>query len=346
MILTKRIALIALLLSLSMGASAETKIRFGHFPNVTHAQGVIARHLSNQGKGWFESRLGSDVKIEWYSYNAGPTAMEAFFTNSLDITYVGPNPSLNAYIKSKGAEARVIAGSCVGGAALIVHNDNSIQKPEDFRGKSIGTPQLGNTQDVSCRSWLVGQGFKVTNTGGDVFVKPTQNPDQLLLFKSGGLDAVWTVEPWVSRLEMEAAGKSFLEETDGLTTVLVCRAKFLEENPELVKKIAIAHAELTEWIKQHPAEAQQMVVDELTAMTKAQMPLELVQHSWKRLNFDYKIEQKTFDTFLAGAQKVGFLKEAGDLKGLVVLPAGENPLPAASATPAPAAANPPQEPAK
>ncbi len=345
MILTRRIVLICLLFNIALWASAETKIRFGHFPNVTHTQGVIARHLSSAGKGWFESKLGPDVKIDWYAYNAGPTAMEAIFTNSLDITYVGPNPSLNAYIKSKGAEIRVIAGACYGGAALIVHDDGSIQKPEDFRGKKIATPQLGNTQDVSCRSWLVNQGFKVTNTGGDVNVIPTQNPDQLLLFKTGGLDAVWTVEPWVSRLEMEAKGKSFLEETDSLTTVLVCSAKFLKENPELVKKIAIAHAELTEWVKQNPAEAQQMVVDELTALTKAPMPLELVQHSWKRLNFNYKIDQKTFETFLAGAQKAGFLKEAGDLKSLVVLPAGENPLPAAAAT-APVAPNPPQEPVK
>jgi NitT/TauT family transport system substrate-binding protein len=344
MIWTKRIILMALIGCLALGASAETKIRFGHFPNVTHAQGVIARHLSEKGEGWFESRLGPDVKIEWYAYNAGPTAMEAFFTNSIDITYVGPNPSLNAYIKSKGAEVRVIAGACYGGAALIVHDDNSIQKPEDFKGKSIATPQLGNTQDVSCRAWLVSQGFKVTNTGGDVFVNPTQTPDQLLLFKTGGLDAVWTVEPWVSRLEMEANGKSFLEETDSLTTVLACRAKFLKENPELVKKIAIAHAELTEWIKQHPAEAQQIVVEELSALTKASVAPELIQHAWKRLNFNYKIDLKTFETFLAGAQKVGFLKDAGDLKQLVAQPAGENPLPVA--TPAPNAAPPPsQEPA-
>lgn len=34
--------------------SAETKIRIGHFPNITHAQGVIAHAMSRQGKGWFE----------------------------------------------------------------------------------------------------------------------------------------------------------------------------------------------------------------------------------------------------------------------------------------------------
>jgi NitT/TauT family transport system substrate-binding protein len=61
------------------GVCGETKIRVGHFPNITHAQGVIAHALSRQGKGWFEGRLGPDTKIEWFVYNAGPSAMEAIF---------------------------------------------------------------------------------------------------------------------------------------------------------------------------------------------------------------------------------------------------------------------------
>src|SRR4030095_5867943 len=97
--------------------SAETKIRVGHFPNITHAQGVIAHALTRQGKGWFEQRLGADTKIEWFVYNAGPSAMEAIFANSIDLTYVGPNPALNAHINSRGDEIRIIAGAANGGAA-------------------------------------------------------------------------------------------------------------------------------------------------------------------------------------------------------------------------------------
>src|SRR5690348_18411758 len=94
----------ALLVSLVTASRAETKIRVGHFPNITHAQGVIAHALTRQGKGWFEQRLGADTKIEWFVYNAGPSAMEAIFANSIDLTYVGPGPALNAYTKSNGEE--------------------------------------------------------------------------------------------------------------------------------------------------------------------------------------------------------------------------------------------------
>src|SRR5438270_9930067 len=115
---TSKVCLL-LLASLSLGAcrdkagdtsaSGKTTLRFGHFPNITHAQGVIAHALSRQGKGWFEERLGTDVQIQWFTYNAGPSAMEAIFAGSLDLTYVGPGPALNAHFKSHGEEVRVIS---------------------------------------------------------------------------------------------------------------------------------------------------------------------------------------------------------------------------------------------
>jgi len=239
-------------------ATAEQKItiRFGHFPNITHAQGVIAHALSRQGKGWFEERLGAVAKIEWFVYNAGPSAMEAIFAKSIDLTYVGSAPALNAYTKANSEEIRLIAGAANGGAGLVVQPDQQLAAPADFRGKKIATPQLGNTQDVSCRAWLVSGGLQITQLGGDAQVLPTANPDQLALFQQKKVDAVWTVEPWLSRLEKEAGGKVLVEERDVATTVLVSSVKFLNERRDLAKKFAQAHAELTDWIAKNPEEAQ------------------------------------------------------------------------------------------
>src|SRR5437588_1026412 len=249
--------------------SGETKIRVGHFPNITHAQGVIAHALSRQGKGWFERRLGADTKIEWFVYNAGPSAMEAIFAKSIDLSYVGSGPALNAYTKSKGEEIRLLAGAANGGAGLVVQPDQNLNAPADFRGKKIATPQLGNTQDISCRAWLTEGGLKITQLGGDAQVLPTQNPDQLGLFKSKKIDAVWTVEPWLSRLEQEASGKVIVEEKEVATTVLVSSVKFLNEQRDLAKKFAQAHAELTDWIVKNPEEAQRLIKGELMAETKS-----------------------------------------------------------------------------
>src|SRR5437868_581474 len=141
-------ALVTSIVQISL-AEDKTVIRFGHFPNITHAQGVIAHALTRQGKGWFEQRLGPNIEIQWFTYNAGPSAMEAVFAGSLDVTYVGPSPALNAYFKSNGQEIRLISGAANAGAALVVKPDSPIKTPADFRGKKIATPQLGNTQDIS-----------------------------------------------------------------------------------------------------------------------------------------------------------------------------------------------------
>jgi NitT/TauT family transport system substrate-binding protein len=295
---------------------ADTKIRVGHFPNITHAQGVIAHALSRAGKGWFEQRLGSGIKIEWFVYNAGPSAMEAIFANSIDLTYVGPGPALNAYTKSNGQEIRLIAGAANGGSGLVVQPDENLKAPGDFRGKKIATPQLGNTQDISCRAWLADGGLRITQLGGDAQVIPTQNPDQLGLFKAKKIDAVWTVEPWLTRLEREASGKVIVEERDVATTVLVSSVKFLNAQRDLAKKFAQAHAELTDWIIKNPEEAQRLIKAELLDETKSDMSPEMIAAAWKRILFTAETPRAAVEKFMQNSVKAGFIKTAPDLSKL------------------------------
>src|SRR6266481_1245018 len=296
--------------------SGQTKIRAGHFPNITHAQGVIAHALSRQGKGWFEQRLGPDTKIEWFVYNAGPSAMEAIFAKSIDLTYVGSGPALNAYTRSNGQEIRLIAGAANGGSGLVVQSDQNLNTPSDFRGKKIATPQLGNTQDISCRAWLTEGGLKITQLGGDAQVIPTQNPDQLALFKAKKIDAVWTVEPWLTRLEQEASGKVIVEETEVATTILVSSAKFLNGQRELAKKFAQAHAELTDWITKNPEEAQRLIKAELLEETKSDMSSQLIAAAWKRILFTADIPRAAVEKFMQNSVRAGFIRTAPDLSKL------------------------------
>lgn len=298
-------------------AMAGDTIRVGHFPNITHVQGLVAHHLSRTGKGWFEQRLGPDVKIEWYIYNAGPSAMEAILAGSIDLTYVGPSPALNVYTKSNGDEIRIVAAAAAGGAALVVQADSGLKQPSDFRGKIIATPQLGNTQDIACRAWLANGGLKITQTGGDASIIPTPNPDQLALFKNKKLDAVWTVEPWVSRLERDAGGKVVVEQSKDSITVLVSGVKFLKSKRDLAAKFVRAHRELTEWILAHPEEAKQMVKQELAAETKSDVSADLIAQAWKRIVLTNDPSLDEYKHFVADAQRAGFIRSAPDLSRLI-----------------------------
>ena len=301
----KAILCVAILSVTSQFASAAESLRVGLFPNVTHAHALVAKSFSREGRGWFEERVG--LPVEWFVFNAGPSAMEAIFARSIDFTYVGPSPAVNAYARANGRDIRITAGAMRGGEALVVRGDTI----------TIATPQLGNTQDVECRAWLINNGIRVTLVGGDARVLPTANPDMLSLFEQGKLDAAWTVEPWVSRLLSEAGGRIFLEPESTVTTVLAAREDFLTKNPEVARKLVAAHQELTRWIRDHPEEAQRRVRDELSALTRKEISLALVQQAWTRLRFDDTISVEPFQSFVEQARLVGFLRAKIDLSNIL-----------------------------
>ena len=128
-------------------------MNIGYFPNLTHAPGLVA-----DADGTFADRFGKlNVKVSTKSFNAGPDVIQAILSGSLDISYIGPNPTVTAYIQSHSDGIRVIAGSTSGGASLVVKPE--ITGAEQLRGKKLATPQLGNTQDIALRSWLKDQGL-------------------------------------------------------------------------------------------------------------------------------------------------------------------------------------------
>lgn len=311
------ILLCLLLFSPCLVHSSERKtVRIGHFPNVTHTQGVIGHALSREGKGWFEERLGKEYTIEWYVYDAGPSAMEGILADSIDLTYVGPSPTINAYMRAKGEEVRIVAGACSGGAALIVHRDGNIKDNKDFKGKRIGTPGFSNTQDIAARSWLKSLGYYITPVGGDVLVVPSSPADLILLFTKKNLDGVWTVEPWVSNLVLNHKGEVYLEEsslwkeTKGkyVTTHLVSSQKFLKEHPHLLKKIIKAHVELTEWIHSHTEEAKELIAKELKKETRIEISSAILNRSRKQLELTVDPISFSLFKYAKEAHALGFIK--------------------------------------
>jgi NitT/TauT family transport system substrate-binding protein len=274
---------------ISVALNAQTTvIRVGAFPNITHAQPMIGK-----ANRWFEKALGPNVKIEWRSFNAGPSAIEALFAGAIDMTYVGPNPAINGYVRSNGEALRIIAGATSGGAALVVRGESGINKAEDFRGKRIASPQMGNTQDVALRAWLKTQGLKTTDKAGDVTVMPIANPDQLTLFMKKEIDAAWAPEPWASRLVHDAGGRIFLDERtlwpqgQFLTTELVVSTNFLQSHPDLAKKWLQAHVGLTDWINGHIPEAKQILNQQIQRETGKALATPVLDDSFSRLQVTY-----------------------------------------------------------
>jgi NitT/TauT family transport system substrate-binding protein len=303
---------------LALPSRGQTVIRVGAFPNITHAQAMVGK-----ANGWFDKAMGPGVKIQWTSFNAGPSAIEALFSGALDMTYVGPNPAISGYVRSNGEALRIVAGAASGGVALVVRNDSGIKKPEDFHGKRVASPQLGNTQDVALRAWLKAHGMKSNDKGGDVQVIPLANPDQLTLFLSKQLDASWAPEPWATRLIHEGNAHLFLDERDlwpnrqFVITHLIVSTKFLREHPELVKTWIAAHVELTDWINGHLPEAKKILNAQLQKETGKALAPAVLDEAFERLEITSDPIRSSLLASARSAYEAGFLgRQMPDLSGL------------------------------
>lgn len=282
-------------------------LRIGYFPNINHAQAVIGI-----GNGDFQKELGG-VKIETQVFNAGPSAIESLFANRVDVAYIGSNPAINGYIKSDGQGLRIIAGAASGGAVFVVRNDSGINSAADFVGKKFASPQIGNTQDVALRSYLLKNGYKTTENGGNVTVIPANNPDIVTLFLKKSIDGAWVPEPWGAKLVKEANGKILVDERDlwpngkFVTSQIVVRTDYLKNHPDVIKKLLGAHIDETTWINNNKDQAAQVFNAQLEKLTGKTIPIDEFQIAFSRLEITYDPIKESLYTSANNAFELGFL---------------------------------------
>ena len=301
------------------GLSSQSRtLRIGYFPNLNHAQAVIGL----QQDGDFQKILNTnsnnttkDVRVESFVFNAGPSAIEALFGGQIDVAYVGPNPAINGYLASNGQGLRVISGAASGGASFVIRNDSGIKSVNDLGGKKFASPQLGNTQDVSLRKYLVDNGFNTVDNGGNVTVVPVTPADILTLMLKNEIDGAWVPEPWATRLVKEANGRIFVDERelwppDGkfVTANIIARTDYLNENPDIVKQFLQAHINKTIWINEN--KEQQAITafnGALKKITGKTIPDDEIRDALTRLEFTYDPIKESLLKMADNAYELGYL---------------------------------------
>lgn len=253
------------------GASTATdqgpasELRLGYFPNVTHASALIG-----VDKGFFSTELGS-TKLTTQAFNAGPKEVSALLGGSLDAAFIGSGPAINAFDKSKGSDVRVVAGATSGGAQLVVAP--GITSPQQLAGKTIATPQEGNTQDVAFKKWLSSKDIKLGTEPGDVRVQYSDNPQTFDAFRAGTVQGGWLPEPWASRLVLDAGATVLVDEKNEWpagafpSTVLLVRTEFLHQHPATVTALLRGELATTDWATANPGQAKTVVNAALAKLT-------------------------------------------------------------------------------
>ena len=291
------------------------EVRIGYFANTTHATA-----LAGMEKGIVQKELGG-TRVKPQVFNAGPSAVEALNSDAVDMAWLGPSPSVNGYTRSGGKALRIVAGSASGGASLVV-NPAKVKDVGDLKGKTIATPQLGNTQDVALLDFLAGKGYRVdAETGrGDVTVARTENKVTPSAFEQGSIDGAWVPEPTASQL-VARGGKVLVDERKlwkggrFVNTNLVVSPEFLAAHPDVVEAVLRGSVKTNAWIRANPDEAKQAVNSQLEKLVGKPLPAAVLDRAFRNTEVTDDPLAATLRTQARHAAAAGLLDKP-DLRGI------------------------------
>lgn len=298
------------------GATAP-ELRLGYFPNVTHAPAIIGAEA-----GLFTKELGA-TKLTTQNFNAGGEAVNALLGGSLDATYIGSGPSINAFAKSKGEAVRLIAGAVGGGAQLVVKPE--ITSVDQLKGRTIATPQAGNTQDIALKKWLPENGLAVGEGPDAVTIANLDNPRTFDAFKQGSVDGGWLPEPWSSRLVLDAGATVLVDEKELWpngqfpTTVLIVSTDFLQKYPGTVRALLRGHLAALDLAAKDEAQAKTLVNQGLKKLTGNELAGPVIDRAFENITLSADPLASTFPQLAKDSVTAGITKEATDLTGFVDL---------------------------
>ena len=290
----------------------ENKIRVAYFPNINHAVPIVGIET-----GIFQDQIGNNTVIESKLFDAGPQVIESLFAGSIDIAYVGPGPAINGFLKSEDHNIKILSGAASGGASFIVHSNSKINSVADFEGKRIAAPQIGNTQDISLRSYIFENGLKPAEKGGSVTVLNLSTSDIYKLFAKGDIDAAWVPEPTATILVQQLDGKRLFKEEElwpenkFASVLLIAREEYVNQHPELINKWLEANQQTVNWINSNPEQTKITFIKFMKKETGKSLPAGLIDEAFSNLQITSDPVVSSIHTFAKRAYSLGYLGRDG-----------------------------------
>jgi len=237
----RKLAGIALAATLfASAAQAQTKLQIGCTATTDCASAMVA-----VDEGIFKKH-GLDAEMTLIGINSNIPA--AILSGSIQIG--GPTSTVFLQAVDGGLDLVAVAGASVmnptsnANITAFVRNGLTIKEPKDFVGKKVGAPGLGAFLHVLFVKWLVEKGVDPKSVN---FVEVTF-PTMADIIKSGGVDAVLTAEPFVTRMTnagLGTVGARYAAELNRTEPIIFYAASrdWAEKNPATIKKFRDAIAE-------------------------------------------------------------------------------------------------------
>lgn len=254
------------------GSGAAKGLRVGYQKN-----GVF---LLAKQRGAFDKVLlaGGAASVEWIEFPAGPPLLEALSVGSIDLGGTGDTPPI--FAQAAGAPLRYVAVQRLSGAAggILTPANSGITDLKGLKGR-----RLAFTRGSSAHNQAVVALESAGLTLADVEAVNLGPADAAAAFQQGGIDG-WVIwDPYYTAAIQNQGARVLVPGASmgGGAAYVLANAKFVEANPDLLRKALSAIAAEAKWAEQNRGAVAEMMARETG------LPLPLVQDTVQRADFAF-----------------------------------------------------------
>jgi len=201
-------------------------------------------------KGWLEEEFAKDeISINWVQSLGSNKALEFLNAGSIDfgssagaaalVSKINGNPIKSVYVFSKPEWT-----------ALVTTKDSGINSVADLKGKSVAV-----TRGTDPHIFLVRALQSAGLTEQDITPVLLQHPDGATALIRGDVDAWAGLDPMMANVELNDGARLFYRNADANTYgILSTRQEFLEQYPELVKRVLAVYEKARKYALDNPDE--------------------------------------------------------------------------------------------
>lgn len=223
----------------------ELKIRLGLAMQESSALAMIA--VEN---GYF-AREGLDCSVT--EYVSGKRALAGMLEGEVDAASTAAVPVVFQSFRRQDFRIAASIGAVTGLEKLVARRDLGIERPEDLRGRRIGT-QRGSAVHFFLHLFLLKKGIPAEEVTLK-FMKAEELPAAL---EEGRMEAFCMREPYVSEAVERLGEKAVVFDAPGIyyrSELLVAMDSVVEQKPEVVRALVGGMLRASEFVSDHPQQA-------------------------------------------------------------------------------------------
>ncbi|WP_236796504.1 ABC transporter substrate-binding protein [Amycolatopsis sp. GM8] len=235
------------------GGKPKVTIIVGGLEKVIYLPAMLTQQLGN-----FTAQ-GLDVELQ--GEQSGATAETSLVAKQVDGVVGFYDHTIDLQAKDQCIQS-VVQMANIPGEAEMVGTKSTINSSADFKGKKLGVTSLGSSTDFLTKALAAKAGV-----GADQYTPVKVGAGQTFIasLDNGGIDGGMTTDPTIAQLTNTGKAKVLYDmrtpegtksALGGLypATSLYLNCDFVQQNHDVVQKLANAFVATLKWISQHSAE--------------------------------------------------------------------------------------------